>query len=70
MKDKIVIMWKKIKCLLSRHEHEWSEFYFIELSKYNWWYDRKCKTCGKWYRNYWRSDEERINWENENIRRY
>ena len=67
MKDKIVIMWKKIKCLLGYHEHEWSEFYLIKLSKHNWWYDRKCKTCGKWYRNYWRSDEERINWENENI---
>ena len=40
-------MWKKIKCLLGYHEHEWSEFYLIKLSKHNWWYDRKCKTCGK-----------------------
>lgn len=70
MKDKIVIMWKKIKYLLGYHEHEWSEFYLIKLSKYNWWYDRKCKTCGKWYRNYWQNDEERINWENKNIRKY
>ena len=33
------IMWKKIKCLLGYHEHEWSEFYLIKLSKYNWWYN-------------------------------
>lgn len=58
-------MWQKIKCWLGWHE--WGEYHHICISKYNWWYDRKCMCCGKWDRDYWDDEEQKIKWESVNI---
>lgn len=60
---------KKDKCCLCFHSnclHKWVLFK-IKLSKYNWWYDERCELCGKWKKDWWNSQDEKIKWEKENI---
>ena len=52
-----------MRCLFGHHEYEEPEK--IIISKYNWWYDKKCKICGVWKWDLWDNEEQRLKWENE-----